>query len=414
MNSRPKESAWESLDDIQNKLEELDHPHNTSTRRLVRIPSTSVWEQKRTKCMQFRVDMTQGARTLGVARLLDRKCATAVLLANKQSADEILGNQTRRPRQPPIVAKDSNTCVELRKKTAELKKAIYKQKRLLDSQEYIEKHLQVHPGKQIPPEMYDKSIMPKVTKTSAMLAGLNFRDLAVPLATLKWAVPPQRMDIPTREPYTRVVSMKADAKFGNTWMMGVGQRFKSMQKFQGSPVGPNLDPPDLVDHAPFKHYHIVPKRKKRELLTGTGDNLGPGSYNLESQFERKPMKEDFVMKLKETLMVRPKAGVRGGTMAQQPRFTQPNTFNGCESGPNYVPPGLLDKKPYKKYRIVGRPKNAKPMLTGTTVDVGPGKYDLPPVFGVIYRPRSAASSRAASPVGSPRSPAAHTRPSSAH
>ncbi len=37
-----------------------------------------------------------------------------------------------------------------------------------------------------------------------MLAGLNFRDLAVPLATLKWAVPPERMDIPSREPYTRV------------------------------------------------------------------------------------------------------------------------------------------------------------------------------------------------------------------
>ncbi len=45
---------------------------------------------------------------------------------------------------------------------------------------------------------------------------------------------------------------------------------------------------------------------------------------------------------------------------------------------------------------------------GTTEDVGPGKYELPPVFGVIYRPRSAKSS-----PNSPRSPP-RTRPSSAH
>ncbi|CAD7924720.1 unnamed protein product [Amoebophrya sp. A120] len=406
MNSRPGVSAWDSLDDIEHKLETLDeHQLGHSTRRLVRIPQQSVWEQRRTKGMQLRVQMTQGARTMGVARLKDKSSASCVL-ENTQTADEILGNQIRKPRQPPIIAKVTNHCVELRAKTAELKKAIYKRKRQLDSQEYIEKYLQRHPGKPPPPEMYDKNIMPKVTKTSAMLAGLNFRDLAVPLATLKWAVPPERMDIPSREPYTRV-SMKADSKFGNLLMMGVGQRFKYPATFTGSPIGPNLDPPDLLDHQAFKHYFIVPKRKQKAQLTSTGDNLGPGSYQLDSAFAKKELKDDFVMRLKDALMCRP-VERRAGTMGRQPRFTNPNQYQGCPSGPNFDPPGLLDKKPYKKYRITGRPKNAKPLLTGTTEDVGPGKYELPPVFGVIYRPRSAKSS-----PNSPRSPP-RTRPSSAH
>ncbi len=61
--------------------------------------------------------------------------------------------------------------------------------------------------------------------------------------------------------------MKADSKFGNLWMMGVGQRFKYPATFTGSPIGPNLDPPDLLDHQAFKHYFIVPKRKQKAQLS---------------------------------------------------------------------------------------------------------------------------------------------------
>ena len=75
-----------------------------------------------------------------------------------------MGNLPKKKRQPPISPRDSNRCVELRRKTAELKKAILKKKRMMDSQEYIEKNCLTHPGKPIPPEMYDKSIMPKTTK----------------------------------------------------------------------------------------------------------------------------------------------------------------------------------------------------------------------------------------------------------
>ena len=62
--------------------------------------------------------------------------------------------------------------------------------------------------------------------------------------------------------------MKADSRFGNTWMMGVGEKFKYPPKFEGSPIGPDLDPPSIADKSTFRNYSM-PGRKKRKPLLST-------------------------------------------------------------------------------------------------------------------------------------------------
>lgn len=94
--------------------------------------------------------------------------------------------------------------VELRRKSAQAKKEELARKKKVNSEEYISEFLMVHPAKPIPADTYDKDIMPKMTKTSAMRTGLNFADLAVSVHTLKWAVPPKLLGIVQQEPYTKV------------------------------------------------------------------------------------------------------------------------------------------------------------------------------------------------------------------
>lgn len=124
------------------------------------------------------------------------------------------------------------------------------------------------------------------------------------------------------------------------------------------------------------------------IPAATGDNIGPGSYALKSFTDR----------------FRPHSALakKRGTMGVQKRFFSPTEFTGSPTGPNYESPGLNDPYAFKKYAIVGRRTGKKPLLTGTDDNVGPGTYDLPPVFGL--RPRTAASSAPGSPRpgGSPR------------
>merc|ERR1712194_941020 len=80
---------------------------------------------------------------------------------------------------------------------------------------------------------------------------------------------------------------------------------------------------------------------------------------------------------------RPSSANTIGTMGHsKDRFVCPTVFYGSPIGPNYTSPGLVDTTNWKKFGIVGR-KDGVAMMPGCTPDrVGPGTYQLPPVFGV--------------------------------